>query len=244
MRRKKCLGASSRPTGHGRVLTWDGRGESGGVVQKPLPELVAADAGRTHQHERPPLAGLRVVERHLLVRRRLAAAAAAAAQLQRRAVPLALVGLPRAQQRGRAGLPRARRHLLLLQRLVTSLLSKYLIVQKIFDNALKIFAHLVPLLPLQRHAVLLQGEAGHEAGEGLGPLAVPVGLPPVRVILADHVQDVATLRAEHQLFSLFIFLYGNFWLRKFVRSLDKCKVRASKAQSKAQSGPIRPSKAQ
>ena len=209
MRRKKCLGASSRPTGHGRVLTWDGRGEPGGVVQKPLPELVAADAGRTHQHERPPLAGLRVVERHLLVRRRLAAAAPAAAQLQRRAVPLALVGLPRAQQRGRAGLPRARRHLLLLQRLVTSLLSKYL-VQKIFDNALKIFAHLVPLLPLQRHAMLLQGEAGHEAGEGLGPLAVPVGLPPVRVILADHVQDVATLRAEHQLFSLFIGCESSF----------------------------------
>ena len=123
MRRKKCLGASSRPTGHGRVLTWDGRGEPGGVVQKPLPELVAADAGRTHEHKRPPLAGLRVVERHLLVRRRLAAAAAAA-QLQRRAVPLALVGLPRAQQRGRAGLPRARRHLLLLQRLVTSLLGR------------------------------------------------------------------------------------------------------------------------
>ena len=83
-------------------------------------------------------------------------------------------------------------------------------MQKIFDNALKIFAHLVPLLPLQRHAVLLQGEAGHEAGQGLGPLAVPVGLPPVRVILADHVQDVATLRAKHQLFSLFSFFWGIF----------------------------------
>ena len=160
---------------------------------------MAADAGRSHQHERPPLAGLRVVERHLLVRRRLAAPAAAAAQLQRRAVPLALVGLPRAQQRGRAGLPRARRHLLLLQRLVTSLLSKYLIVQKIFDNALKIFAHLVPLLPLQRHAVLLQGEAGHEAGEGLGPLAVPVGLPPVLVLPVDDVQDVAPLERDAEL---------------------------------------------
>ena len=58
--------------------------------------------------------------------------------------------------------------------------------------------------------MLLQGEAGHEAGQGLGPLPVPVGLPPVGVILADHVQDVATLREEHQLFSLFIFLFGNF----------------------------------
>ena len=50
----------------------------------------------------------------------------------------------------------------------------------------------------------------NEAGQGLGPLPVPVGLPPVGVILADHVQDVATLTAEHQLFPLFLFLGRNF----------------------------------
>ena len=36
-------------------------------------------------------------------------------------------------------------------------------------------------------------------GERLRPLAVPVGLPPVWVLLADHVQDVAPLEGDAQL---------------------------------------------
>ena len=39
----------------------------------------------------------------------------------------------------------------------------------------------------------------NEAGQGLSPLAVPVCLPPVWVLLADHVQDVAPLEGDAQL---------------------------------------------
>ena len=39
----------------------------------------------------------------------------------------------------------------------------------------------------------------NEAGQGLGPLPVPVGLPPVRVVLADHVQDVSALEGDAEL---------------------------------------------
>ena len=39
----------------------------------------------------------------------------------------------------------------------------------------------------------------NEAGQSLSPLAVPVGLPPVWVLLADHVQDVAPLEGDAQL---------------------------------------------
>ena len=39
----------------------------------------------------------------------------------------------------------------------------------------------------------------NEAGQGLGPLPVPVGLPPVRVVLADHVENVPALEGDAEL---------------------------------------------
>ena len=39
----------------------------------------------------------------------------------------------------------------------------------------------------------------YEPGQSLSPLAVPVSLPPVGVILADHVEDVATLEGDAEL---------------------------------------------
>ena len=40
---------------------------------------------------------------------------------------------------------------------------------------------------------------GYEARQGLGPLAISVGLPPVGVVLADDVEDVATLEGDAEL---------------------------------------------
>ena len=70
------------------------------VVQQSLPELVPADAGRPHQDEGPLLVRLRVVQRHLLVRRNIRAAS-----LEGRVLSLPLVSFPRTEQRGGAGLP-------------------------------------------------------------------------------------------------------------------------------------------
>ena len=39
----------------------------------------------------------------------------------------------------------------------------------------------------------------YEPGQSLSPLAVPVCLPPVRVVLADDVEDVATLEGDAEL---------------------------------------------
>ena len=39
----------------------------------------------------------------------------------------------------------------------------------------------------------------YKPGQSLSPLAVPVGLPPVRVVLADDVEDVATLEGDAEL---------------------------------------------
>ena len=39
----------------------------------------------------------------------------------------------------------------------------------------------------------------YKPGQSLSPLAVPVSLPPVRVVLADDVEDVATLEGDAEL---------------------------------------------
>ena len=40
---------------------------------------------------------------------------------------------------------------------------------------------------------------GNEPSQGLCPLSVPVGLPPVRVVLADDVEDVSPLEGDAKL---------------------------------------------
>ena len=47
--------------------------------------------------------------------------------------------------------------------------------------------------------MLLQRKAGNEAGEGLGPFAVTIRLPPMRVVFAYDVEDVATLKGDAEL---------------------------------------------
>ena len=58
---------------------------------------------------------------------------------------------------------------------------------------------LIPLLLLKSQPMLLQRKAGNEAGEGLGPFAVTIRLPPMRVVFAYDVEDVATLEGDAEL---------------------------------------------
>ena len=47
--------------------------------------------------------------------------------------------------------------------------------------------------------MLLQRQARDQPRQGLRPLAVPVGLPPVEVFPVDDVEDVAALEADPEL---------------------------------------------
>ena len=53
-------------------LTRDGSSKLDCVVQQSLPQLVPANTRRTHQDEGSLLIRLRIVERHLFIRRGLA----------------------------------------------------------------------------------------------------------------------------------------------------------------------------
>lgn len=51
----------------------------------------------------------------------------------------------------------------------------------------------------EEHALLLEGAGRYEPGQRLVLFALPVRLPPVGVLLVDHVQDVALQEGDAEL---------------------------------------------